>query len=142
MRTSWVVSLLMVAALLGGCGGTSYDSGDGNGDGYGASPSETTGQDAERALRRYLIAADEGDCEAVKETVLVPEDLECGDVRDQEGQWTADGADLEQVPMTAEVVDDSATVTVQWPGGLEDTWDLQREGDTWYVLTADTGDGV
>ncbi|MFO6451759.1 MULTISPECIES: hypothetical protein [unclassified Aeromicrobium] len=138
MRTSWVVPFLLVAALLGGCGASSNDTGDGD----GSSPSETAGQDAERVLRQYLMAADEGDCEAVKETVLVPEDLECGDVRDQEGQWTADGADLEDVPMSAEVVDDSATVTVQWPDGLEDNWDLQREGDTWYVLTADTADGV
>ncbi|WP_286927710.1 MULTISPECIES: hypothetical protein [Aeromicrobium] len=137
-----VVPFLLAVVLLAGCG-----QGESSGDGADPSPSASAEgadqqQAAEALLRRHLLAADAGDCDTVKETVLVPEQVECGDVREQEGRWSADGTDLEEVPMSVEVFDDSATVTVQWPKGPEDTWDLQLAEGEWLVLSADSGDDV
>ncbi|MET1133591.1 MAG: hypothetical protein ABWX60_09240 [Aeromicrobium sp.] len=142
MRITWVVPFLLAVALLGGCGGgSSHEAGGGDSE-PSAGATDAGPRDAEQALRRYLLAADAGDCAAVKESVLVPEDVECGDVSDQKGQWSADGTDLATVPMAPEVFDDSATVAVQWPDGPEDSFDLQLDDGTWFVLAADTGDGV
>lgn len=135
-----VVPLLLAVVLLAGCG-QGESSGDGT-DPTASADARDQQQAVEDVLRRHLLAADAGDCDVVKETVLVPEQVECGDVREQEGRWSADGTDLEEVPMGVEIFDDSATVTVQWPKGPEDTWDLQFAEGEWLVLSADSGDGV
>lgn len=129
MRYSRWIPVLVSAVLLVGCGRESVDS--------------STGPDAaESALRQYLVAADAGDCDAVKESVLDPDGVECSDVREQKGRWTGDGADVRQVPMEVEVVEDSAMVTVEWPDEQAELWDLQVVDGAWRVVNADAGDGV
>ncbi|MCL3837671.1 hypothetical protein [Aeromicrobium duanguangcaii] len=137
MRISWLVPVLLGAVLLGGCA----DGGD-DPDRPAPTTAGPSASAAERTLRDYLLAADAGDCDEVKETVLLPEQVECADVRDQKGRWSGGDVDLETVPMRAEVVETSATVTVDWPKDPEDVWSLEYVDGSWRVVNADAGDGV
>ncbi|MBC9227423.1 hypothetical protein GL325_13930 [Aeromicrobium sp. 636] len=136
MRISWLAPVVLGAVLLAGCA----DRGD-DPDRPATTPSPSRAA-AEATLRDYLVAADAGDCDAVKQTVLLPEQVECGDVHEQEGRWSAGGADLRAVAMTTEVVETSATVTVDWPKDPEDVWSLEHVDGSWRVVNADAGDGV
>ncbi len=95
---------------------------------------------AAKALRGYLRAADAGNCAAVKKRVLLPEQVECADVHDMEGQWSAGGDDLTRVKISADVIDDSGFATVTWADGSDDTWDLQEVDGRWVVLNVDSTD--
>ncbi len=134
MRSRLLAPLLLAIALLGGCA----DSGSEN----AAEPDDGAQEAAVQTLRDHLLAGDEGDCDALRKTVLVPEDVECSDVRAQRGGWSADGTDLSTAPMEAEIADTSATVTVTWADGSEESWDLESVDGTWLVVNADIGDGV
>lgn len=94
----------------------------------------------ETSLRHYLLASDAGDCAGVKRVILVPRLVECSDVRTGAGQWSSGGNVLAKVPMTTEITDESAMVTVTWKSGAEDIWDLQYADGRWRVLNADLGD--
>jgi len=137
MCISWLVPVVLGAALLGGCA----DRGDAPDDPTTTTPAPSASA-AEQALRTYLVAADAGDCDEVKETVLLPEQVECADVREQQGRWSEDGVDLRTVPMETEVVESSATVTVDWPRDPDDVWSLEHVDGSWRVVNADAGDGV
>lgn len=139
MRLRPIVLLVVPVLLLAGCGGAAGES--------KASPSTaTTGTGAkqvvEQVLRRHLVASDAGDCAGVKETVQLPVLVDCADVREQQGQWSADGADLDTVPVAVEITQDSATATVTWPSGEENEWALQDGGAGWRVLNVDISDDV
>ncbi|WP_146825760.1 hypothetical protein [Aeromicrobium flavum] len=139
MRLRSIVLLLSSVVLIAGCGGATDEP---EASPSTATPSASAEQVVEQVLRRHLVASDAGDCAAVKETVQLPVLVECADVREQQGQWSADGADLETVPVAVEITEDSATATVTWPSGEENEWALQDGGAGWRVLNVDVSDGV
>jgi len=140
MRTLAVAVVLASCVLLGGCA----DEDDPATTPTGSGPTIDAAQveQAERSLRDYLLASDAGDCDAVKKVILVPEQVECSEVRTGAGMWSAGGNDLREVPMETEITDDSAMITVTWKSGAEDIWDLQHVEGNWLVLNADLGDDV
>lgn len=150
MRSLAAVVAVLAALLLGGCAESDPEPADTpttSGPTADVEPSEPDPsvdpaqvKAAEKALRGYLRAADAGDCKAVKKRVLLPEQVDCSQIRANAGQWSAGGNELTTVRISAEVFEDSGFATVTWANGGEDTWDLQDVDGAWLVLNADAAD--
>ncbi|HPU13324.1 MAG TPA: hypothetical protein PLQ19_05995 [Aeromicrobium sp.] len=136
MRSVLLGFAVAATLLVGGCGSANPSSGAG---GSEASASQTE-LAAQQSLRSYLLAADAGDCDALKVVVLTPRDVDCDQVAEAAGLWSEGDNDLASLPMAAEVSDESAIVTVTWHDGSKDSWDLQRVEGKWLVLDADSAD--
>lgn len=141
MRSLLAGLALAVTLALGGCADSDSDPEPAPATPSASATDAAASSAAVAAVRTYLRAADAGDCPAVKKVVLLPEQVECSDVRTGAGQWSEDGTDLATVPMSAEVTgEEDAAVTVTWPSGDDDTWDLQRVDGAWLVVNVDASD--
>jgi hypothetical protein len=112
--------VLALVLLLGACGG----GGDASGD------------DPARSVEAMMRALDAGDCDAVKEVVLTPSEIDCGFVADLGGMFADEGLDLEKVDFSVtERSGDQATVEIDWgDGDPAETYEVQRVDGRWKVL--------
>ena len=136
MRSVLLGLALVGTFSIGACGSPTQSGGVED----AASPTNQTELAAQQTLRSYLLAADAGDCEALKVVVLAPSGVDCDQVREAAGLWSEGDNDLQKLAMKAEITDDSATVTLTWRDGTQDTWDLQRVEGKWLVMDADSAD--
>lgn len=111
-----------VLALVGACSGGPDGSGD---------PA-----DPAAAVETMMRAFDTGDCQAVKDVVLTPSEIDCGFVTELGGMFDDEGLDLDTVEYTVtESEDDQATVEIDWnDGDPNETYEVQRVDGAWKVL--------
>lgn len=108
-----------VLALVGACSGGPDGSGD-----------------PAAAVETMMRALDSGDCEAVKDVVLTPSEIDCGFVTDLGGMFADEGLELDEVDFTVtESSGDQATVEIDWnDGDPNESYEVQRVDGTWKVL--------
>lgn len=108
-----------VLALVGGCSGGP----DGS-------------DDPAAAVETMMRALDAGDCQAVKDVVLTPSEIDCGFVTDLGGMFADEGLELDDVDFAvAESSGDQATVEIDWnDGDPSESYEVQRVDGTWKVL--------
>jgi hypothetical protein len=90
----------------------------------------------EGAVSDLMVALEKGSCDDVKDVVVTPDDIDCEMIGTLEGDYEADGVDLDAVKLSAdEPVDGSATVTVDLgTGEAGQTWQVQQVDGSWKVL--------
>lgn len=131
MRIRAALLLTALLLVLTGCGGSP--------DSSPASPSTTSAPRADTpaaAMESLLAALEDGDCAGVKDVVLDPSAVDCTSITESQGSFAAQGLDLDRVTYrTSEIVDDSATVTIDWGGDSpEESYDAQRLDGDWKII--------
>ena len=141
-RTGRVVALLLVLAVVG-VGAFVLLSGDDDGDGGGGGGPGGGGGGPEGGAARFVEAALDGDCDTVRETLLVPDEM--ARRWDEACAELVEGfdRDADHVPvelLSTRLVDESgdeATVEVEYRtrggGTRTDELDVVRRGDRWLV---------
>ncbi len=119
-RTATGAAVALLLGLLGGCGG-------------GEPPA---GEDPAASVETMMRALDDGDCDAVKEVVVTPSQIDCGFVSDLGGMFAAEGLDLDDVDFSVtERTGDQATVRIEWgDGDPAETYEVQRLDGRWKVV--------
>ena len=90
----------------------------------------------EGAVQELMASLEAGSCPRVKTIVVTPDAIDCEMIETLRDGYADDGVDLDDADFTAgEVVDGSATVTVDLGGGEDDqAWQVERVDGTWKVL--------
>ncbi|MGQ2910499.1 hypothetical protein [Aeromicrobium sp.] len=88
------------------------------------------------AVETMMRALDAGDCQAVKDVVLTPSEIDCGFVTEIGGMFADEGLELDDVDFTvAESSGDQATVEIDWnDGDPRESYEVQRVDGAWKVL--------
>lgn len=96
-------------------------------------PAGPGGNDPAAALERFFRALAKGDCAAVKQVVVGPEQIDCGFIGEASGSM--DGIDLDAATYTVtDSGDDTATVRADFGGADKQDLDLVRTDGVWLVI--------
>lgn len=92
--------------------------------------------DRVQVVKTLMRALEKGDCDTVKDMVVTPSQIDCGQIDEAAGMLEAEGVELDEVKYKAgSITDDSSIVTISWGPDLPpEPIELQRVEGKWLVV--------